>query len=103
MDGQTHLQRDVSPVDAVVGDIEIKGRGLLDACQRDGHVVVVGLQRDAANVGVSGEEQEGLRNDAGPHVGNKLQADGAAALHTLRLVKTQVAAAAIGLGTRVGA
>lgn len=52
---------------------------------------------------MAGEEQEGLGDDAGPHVGDELQADGAAALHTLRLVQAQVAAAAVGLGTRVGA
>lgn len=52
---------------------------------------------------MSGEEQEGLGNNAGPHVGDELQPDGAAALHALRLVQTQVATAAVGLGTRVGA
>lgn len=43
-DGWTHLESDVSPVDAVVSDIKIKGRSFLDACKRNGHIVVVGLQ-----------------------------------------------------------
>lgn len=98
---ETHLQSDVGPVDAVVGDVEVKRRGLLDASERDGHVVVVGLQGDAADVGVPGEEQEGLGDDAGSHVGNELQADGTAALNALRLVEAEVTAATIILRTRV--
>lgn len=98
----THLQSDVGPVDAVVGDVEVERRRLLDAGERDGHVVVVGLQGDAADVGVAGEEQEGLGDDARPHVGDELQADGTAALHALRLVEAEVAAAAVVLRTLVG-
>lgn len=97
----SHLQSDVGPVDTVVGDVEVERRGLLDAGERYGHVVVVGLQGDAADVGVAGEEQEGLGDDAGPHVGDELQADGTAALNALRLVEAQVAAAAVTLRTRV--
>lgn len=98
----THLQSDVGPVDAVVGDVEVERRCLLDAGERDGHIVVVGLQGDAADVGVAGEEQEGLGDDARPHVRDELQADGTAALHSLRLVEAEVAAAAVILRTWVG-
>lgn len=98
---ETHLQSDVGPVDAVVCDVEVERRSLLDAGERDGHVVVVGLQGDAADVGVAGEEQEGLGDDAGPHVGDELQADGTATLNALRLVETKVTAAAVTLCTRV--
>ena len=97
----SHLQSDVGPVDSVVGDVEVERRGLLDAGERDGHVVVVGLQGDAADVGVAGEEQEGLGDDARPHVGDEFEANGTSALHALRLVETQVTAAAIVLCTRV--
>lgn len=96
-----HLQGDVGPVDPVVGDVEIERRRLLDASERDGHVVVVGLQGDAADVGVAGEEQEGLGDNAGPHVGDELQANGTAALHALRLVEAEVAAAAVTVRTWV--
>lgn len=98
---ETHLQSDVRPVDAVVGDVEVERRRLLDAGERDGHVVVVGLQGDAADVGVAGEEQEGLGDDAGPHVGDEFEADGTAALNALRLVEAEVTAAAVVLCTRV--
>lgn len=98
---ETHLQSDVGPVDSVVGDVEVERRGLLDAGERDGHVVVVGLQGDAADVGVAREEQEGLRYDAGSHVGDEFEADGTATLNALRLVETEVTAAAVTLRTRV--
>lgn len=98
---ETHLQSDVGPVDAVVGDIKVERRGLLDAGEWDGYVVVVGLQGDAADVGVAGEEQEGLRDDAGLHVCDELQADGTTALNALRLVEAEVTAAAVILCTRV--
>lgn len=50
---------------------------------------------------MAGEEQEGLGDDARPHVGDEFEADGTSALHALRLVETQVTAAAIVLCTRV--
>lgn len=98
---ETHFQSDVCPVDAVVCDIKVQRRGLLDARQRDSNVVVVGLQGDAADVCVAGEEQEGLGDDASAHVCDELQANGTATLNTLRLVEAEVAAAAIILCTWV--
>lgn len=98
---ETHLQGDVGPVYTVVGDVEVERRGLLDAGERDGHVVIVGFQGDAADVGVTGEEQEGLGDNTGLHVGDELQADGTAALNALRLEEAEVTAAAIILRTRV--
>lgn len=97
----THLQSDVRPVDTVVCNIKVQRRRLLDASQRDGHVVVVGLQGDSADVSVAGKQQEGLGYDAGPHVCDELQTDGTAALNTQGLVEAEVAAAAVVLGTWV--
>lgn len=101
LSSETHLQRDVSPVDPVVCDVEVQRRGLLDSSQRDGHIVVVGLQGNAANVRVARKEQEGLRDDAGPHVSDQFQTDGAVALHAVRREEAQVAAAAVGVRTWV--
>lgn len=50
---------------------------------------------------MAGEEQEGLGDDAGSHVGDEFESDGTAALNALRLVEAEVAAAAIVLRTRV--
>ena len=98
----SHLQRNVGPVDAVVSDIKVERWCLLDTSEWDGHVVVVGLQRDAPDVRVAREEQESLRNNACPHVGDELQANGTATLHTLWLVEAQGTAEAIIFCTRVG-
>lgn len=50
---------------------------------------------------MTGEEQEGLRDDACLHVRNKLKANGTATLHTLWLVQAEVAAASVVLRTWV--
>lgn len=100
--GKAHLGADVGPVDAVLGHVEVQGRGLLDAGEGDGHVVAVGAQRDAADVGAVGEEQEGLGHHAGAQVAQQLQAHGAGAAQALRPVEAQVAAAAVQLGTAIG-
>ena len=89
------LQRDVGPVDAVVGDVEVERGRLLDAGQRDGHVVVVCFQRDAADVRVSGEQQEGFGDDAVLHVGDQLQTDGTSTDHSSRSEEAEVTAAAV--------
>ena len=52
----------------IVGHVEVQGGRLLDARERDGHVVVVGVQGDPVDGGPAGEHQEGLRHDAGLHV-----------------------------------
>lgn len=96
-----HLQRYIGPVDAVVGDVEVERGRLLDAGEWNGHVVVVGLQRDASDVRVAGEQQEGLGDDAGGQIGHELQTDGTRARHALRLIETQVTAAAVSVRARV--
>ena len=97
-----YLQADVRPVDVIVGHVEVQCGGLLDARERDGHVVVVGLQGDPVDGGPAGEHQEGLGDDAGLHVAQQLQADGAAALGRAGREETQVAAPPVPVCTRVG-
>lgn len=100
--GGLYLQADVRPVDVIVGHIKVQRGGLLDACERDGHVVVVGLQGDPVDGGPAGEHEEGLGDDAGLHVAQQLQADGAAALGGTGGEEAQVAAAPVLVRTRVG-
>lgn len=100
--GRTYLQADVRPVDVVVGHVKVQRGGLLDARERDGHVVIVGLQGDPVDGGSAGEHKEGLGDNAGLHVAQQLQADGAAALGGVGREEAQVAAPAIPVGTRVG-
>lgn len=86
----------------VVGHIKVQCRGLFDTCERDGHIVVVRLQRDPVDGGSAGEDQEGLRDNARLHVTQQLQADGAAALGGMRGVEAQMAAPSIAICTGVG-
>ena len=97
-----YLQADISPVDVMVGHVEVQRRGLLDARERDGHVVVIGIQGDPVDGGPAGEHEEGLGDDAGLHVTQQLQADGAAALGGAGREEAQVAAASVPVRTRVG-
>jgi len=96
-----HLQGYIGPVDAVVGDVEVECGRFFDAGERNGHVVVVGLQRDAPDVCVAGEQQEGLGDDAGVQIGHELQTVGTRARHALWLIEAQVTAAAVSVRTRV--
>ncbi len=96
-----HLQGYIGPVDAVVGDVEVECGRFFDAGERNGHVVVVGLQRDAPDVCVAGEQQEGLGDDAGAQIGHELQTVGTRARHALWLIEAQVTAAAVSVRTRV--
>lgn len=86
----------------VVGHVEVQRGGLLDARERDGHVVVVGLQGDPVDGGSAGEHKEGLGDDAGLHVAQQLQADGAAALGGVGGEEAQVAAPPVPVRARVG-
>ena len=86
----------------IVGHIEVQGGRLLDARERDGHIVVVGVQGDPVDGGPAGEHQESLGHDAGLHVAQQLQADGAAALGGTGCEEAQVAAAPVPVRTRVG-
>lgn len=96
-----HLQRDVGPVDAVVCNVEVERRCLLDTSERDGYVVVVGFEGDAPDVSVTGEEQEGFRDNARAHVAHELKADGTCARHTLWPIQAQMTTATIVLGACV--
>lgn len=96
-----HLQCYIGPVDAVVGDVEVECGRLFDAGEWNGHVVVVGLQRDAPDVRVAGEQQEGLGDDAAAQIGHELQTVGTRARHALRLIEAQVTASAVSVRTRV--
>lgn len=96
-----HLQADVRPVDVIVGHVEVQRRGLLDACEWDGHVVVVGLQGDPVDGGSAGEHEEGLRDNARLQVVQQLQADGAAALGRAGCEEAQVATPPVPVRTRV--
>lgn len=100
--GGLYLQADVRPVDVIVGHVKVQRGGLLDARERDGHVVVVGLEGDPVDGGPAGEHEEGLGDDAGLHVAQQLQADGAAALGGPGGEEAQVAAAPVLVRTRVG-
>ena len=86
----------------VSGHVEVQRGGLLDARERDGHVVVVGVQGDPVDGGPAGEHEEGLGHDAGLHVTQQLQADGAAALGGARREEAQVTAAPVPVRARVG-
>lgn len=86
----------------VVGHIKVQCGGLFDTCEGDGHIVVVGLQRDPVDGGPAGEDQEGLWDDARLHVTQQLQADGAAALGGTGGVEAQMAAPSIAICTGVG-
>lgn len=86
----------------VVGHIKVQCGGLFDTCEGDGHIVVVGLQRDPVDGGPAGEDQEGLGDDARLHVTQQLQADGAAALGGTGGVEAQMAAPSIAICTGVG-
>ena len=97
-----YLQADVGPVDVIVGHVEVQGGRLLDARERDGHIVVVGVQGDPVDGSPAGEHQEGLGHNAGLHVAQQLQADGAAALGGSGREEAQVAAAPVPIRTRVG-
>ena len=97
-----YLQADIGPVDVIAGHVEVQGGRLLDARERDGHVVVVGVQGDPVDGSPAGEHQEGLGHNAGLHVAQQLQADGAAALGGAGREETEVAAAPVPVRTRVG-
>lgn len=96
-----YLQADVRPVDVIIGHVEVQCRGLLDTREWDGHVIVVGLQGDPVDGGSAGEHEEGLWNNAGLHVTQQLQANGAAALGRAGCEEAQVAASPISVCTRV--
>lgn len=97
-----YLEADISPVDVVVGHIEVQCRGLLDTCERDGHIIVVSLQGDPVDGGSAGEYQEGLWDYAGLHVTQQLQTNGAAALGGMRGEEAEMAAPSISVRTWVG-
>lgn len=97
-----YLQADIRPVDVIIGHVEVQCRGLLDAREWDGHVIVVGLQGDPVDGGSAREHEEGLRDNAGLHVTQQLQADGAATLGRSGCKEAQVAAPPIPVCTRVG-
>lgn len=97
-----YLEADICPVDVVVGHIKVQCRGLFDTCEWDGHVVVVRLQGDPVDGGSASEHQEGLRDNAGLHVAQQLQANGAAALGGMRGEEAEMAAPSIPIRTWVG-
>lgn len=84
------------------GHIEVQRGGLLDPREWDGHVVAAGLQGDPVDGGSAGEHEEGLGHNAGLHVTQQLQADGAAALGRVGREEAQVAAPPVPVRTRVG-
>lgn len=45
-----HLGLYICPIDSPFRDIKVKCRGLFNPCQRNGHIVAVGTQRDAPDV-----------------------------------------------------
>lgn len=97
-----YLQADVCPVDVIVGHVKVQRGRLLHAGERNGHVVVVGLQGDPVDGGPAGEHQESLGDDAGLQVAQQLQADGAATLGGMGCEEAQVAATPVPVCTRVG-
>lgn len=74
-----YLGDDIGPVDPVFQNIKVQCGDLLDPGERDGHVIAVGAQRDAAYVSTVGEEQERFWNHTSAQITQQLQAHGAGA------------------------
>lgn len=97
------LGADISPENSVLYDVEVECRGLFNAAERDGHIVAVGSQRDAADVCTVGEEQERFRYDACAQVTEELQTHRTRTCEATWPVKAQVTATTIGHSAAISA
>ena len=76
MRGRTDLWLYICHVDSIILEIKIDGHCFLHPLDGDGLIVVASLQRDAVDVGLGREEEEGLRHNADCAIADQFQPHG---------------------------